>query len=123
MRSKVAAPPEGVALWWITIHFHDLAWALGIHSRGTPATWGAAGLGATLATGGGWTTFGRCATTGGGAGGCTTTGGLKLGAGRECTTDFCAWHPVISPANASSPPTTTAFLRDVAIHGLLCKST
>jgi hypothetical protein len=89
MRSKVAAPPEGVALWWMTIHFHDLAWALGIHSRGMPATAGAEGLGVVLATGGGWMIFGRWATTGGGAGGCTTTGGLKLGAGSDRTTDFC----------------------------------
>jgi hypothetical protein len=74
--SKAFAPPEGVALWWITIHFHPSRLVVfGTHSRGIPASCGCAFFGAGV-TGLTTTAFG-CTTTGGGG----TIGPLKLAAG------------------------------------------
>src|SRR4051812_42126069 len=82
--SKTAAEPAGVALWWMTIHFHGRAGAFGTHVRGTPAC--ASGCcGSGCGTGGGATGAGAGGGTTATGGGAITLGPLKFGEGNAAT--------------------------------------
>src|SRR5687767_15120358 len=102
MRSNVRALPDGVALWWITIHFQErCAPGGGVQSRGIPlddlATCGAG----RCCTGGC-----ACATAAGSfLPGCgATLGPLKLGGGSFSTS--CGWFDAQPPESSTRTATT-----------------